>query len=61
MRWWDYRCSNRATYKPGACDVVLFRVNEHGDISVRCRSCKQIVVFTREEQEQYRVAELVST
>lgn len=48
MRWWETRCKLPASgYKPGECNAVLFRVNEDGDLEVKCHHCRQIQVMPR--------------
>ncbi len=59
MRWWDRRCKHPAGgYKTGHCHGLLFRVNDVGDLELKCHRCHQVQTISLSE---YRVMELVST
>ncbi len=58
-RWWDVRCLFPAGgYKTGHCHGLLFRVNDVGDLELKCHRCHRVQTVT---VDRYRVGELVST
>ena len=57
MRWWDYRCKQPATYRPGVCDMPLFKINDEGDIEVKCSSCKRFHIVHHDETDDLRACD----
>jgi hypothetical protein len=47
--------------KTGLCHGLLFRVNDRGDLEVKCHRCHRIQTVSRETLDRYRVMEYATT
>ena len=62
MRWWEHRCQYPASgFAVGQCDGILFRIDDRGDLEMKCHRCHRIQVVSWNVLESYRVAEMATT
>ena len=62
MRWWDHRCEYPANgYATGQCEGLLFRINDYGDVEMKCHRCHKIQTVPWNVLQGYRAAEMATT
>jgi phage FluMu protein Com len=62
MRFFDIRCDAPAGgFKTGRCHGLLFRINNDGDLEVKCHRCHRVQLIAAERLSRFRRVEAFST